>query len=57
MVVELINCEVEAFWLGGTEVNGTILNENGEIGFAQWDLYFNYENPEPNNSQGVASNT
>ena len=55
MIVEPINCEVEAFWLGGTEVNGTIYNENGETGFAQWDQYFNYENPEPNDTQGMAA--
>jgi len=53
-VVELINCDVEAFWLGGTEVNGTITNEDDEAGFAQWDKYFNYENPEPNDTQGLA---
>lgn len=54
-VVELINCDLEAFWLGGTEVNGTINNEDGEVGFAQWDKYFNYENPEPNDTQGLAA--
>ena len=55
LVVDLIDCDVEAFWLGGTEFNGTITNENGEVGFAQWDKYFNYENPEPNDTQGLAA--
>ena len=51
----MIDCDVEAFWLGGTEFNGTITNEDNEVGFAQWDKYFNYENPEPNDTQGLAA--